>query len=492
MNNTTRESPASRYYNFLLERDLNDASESWRSKEVAFVTPELPTIAGPIERHPLLGTDLFLTLVIQNCHIVPSVIDIDKFKIALSKTLSVFPTFAGRIRNQAGHWWIDLTNSPVPLTIDRSSTSPLPEDWVVTERHLSSFIEPLKVTTGEIVNYDEPLVSVKLSFYPGSNQTVIGYILPHMISDGYNTMRFAQTLSNFYQGIDLPRPVYYTPQPFITTPTAPASDASFVTPTATDRGIGDGFLRLEDAYGIYADDHARSTPVRIRMTASQCLRLKALVKEQMAADNTTLSVKESISRQDAISAFLVMTLNRFLSRPITHVQNLWNWRASADPIHVGGNAVRANVTPPLAPDQQQDMASIAFAIRQTLMLNRSSEVFRVEAPIMQRRLLDHANHGDLIFVPAREGRITINSNLHFDWHAAHFGFPGRVRFHTAWYGDRSVRIFQSNPNIVDGSAIDSRQGLIDVVFRVVSGIRDQVLEAIERDLNALDTQIAVK
>jgi hypothetical protein len=64
MNNTTRESPASRYYNFLLERDLNDALESWRSKEVAFVTPELPTIAGSIDRHPLLGTDLLLTLFV--------------------------------------------------------------------------------------------------------------------------------------------------------------------------------------------------------------------------------------------------------------------------------------------------------------------------------------------------------------------------------------------------------------------------------------------
>lgn len=61
-----RESPAPKYYNFMLERDLNDSLESWRSGEVEFVAPELPTIAGSIERHPLHGSDLMLTLFVRN------------------------------------------------------------------------------------------------------------------------------------------------------------------------------------------------------------------------------------------------------------------------------------------------------------------------------------------------------------------------------------------------------------------------------------------
>ena len=55
----------SRYYNFRLERDLNETLESWLSAEVEFFAPELPTIAGSIERHPLLVTDLLLTLFVR-------------------------------------------------------------------------------------------------------------------------------------------------------------------------------------------------------------------------------------------------------------------------------------------------------------------------------------------------------------------------------------------------------------------------------------------
>lgn len=43
---------------------------------------------------------------VQNCHIVPALIDIDKFVVALSKTLSVMPTFAGRAKNEGQDWWV--------------------------------------------------------------------------------------------------------------------------------------------------------------------------------------------------------------------------------------------------------------------------------------------------------------------------------------------------------------------------------------------------
>ena len=148
-------------------------------------------------------------------------------------------------------------------------------------------------------------------------------------------MRFAQTLSNFYQGIDLPRPAYYTPRPFSRPPIPPANLASLATVADFDLLHKDEFLRLEDAYAAYADDHARSTPVRIRITVPQCLKLKALIEEQMKTDSNPLSAKENISRQDAISAYLVMTLNRYLPRPIARIQNLWNVcsiPASMDPI----------------------------------------------------------------------------------------------------------------------------------------------------------------
>lgn len=224
--------------------------------------------------------------------------------------------------------------------------SPIPEDWVVTERHLSSFIEPLKLTTNQVINYDEPLLSVKLSFYPKTKQTIIGYVVCHLIcacvfliatphlttltpADGFNTMRFAQTLSGFYQGISPdPYPIYYTPKPF-EGPTNPPNESTEITADhSTDPRDQDGSFRLEDAYEIYAKDHAVSTPICIRLSASQSVKLKAVVEKQIVA--TIKPVPSGrISRQDAVSAYLVAVLNRFLSEPITHVQNLWNVRSAS-------------------------------------------------------------------------------------------------------------------------------------------------------------------
>ena len=87
--------------------------------------------------------------------------------------------------------------------------------------------------------------------------------------------------------------------------------------------------------------------------------------------------------------------------------------------------------------------------------------------------------------------LTQTHTYRYDWHAAHFGYPGRVKLHTAWYGDLFIRIFRSNPNIVDGKIVDSRQGSTDVLFRVDSAVRNKVLEAIERDLSALDAQAKI-
>ena len=82
------------------------------------------------------------------------------------------------------------------------------------------------------------------------------------------------------------------------------------------------------------------------------------------------------------------------------------------------------------------MPSIALAIRRALTLDRSPEVFKVEAPIMQQGDLDRSNRGELIHVPTREGAITMNSNIWYVFHlqrimaishkhnerCSHFGF----------------------------------------------------------------------
>lgn len=68
----------------------------------------------------------------------------------------------------------------------------------------------------------------------------------------------------------------------------------------------------------------------------------------------------------------------------------------------------------------------------------------------------------------------------------HFGFPGRVRYHSAGYGDRTIRIFHSNPLLSStGEVLDPRTGTVDVQFRLEASCRDAVFDFITQQLDAI-------
>lgn len=96
------------------------------------------------------------------------------------------------------HEQLALDNSPIPLYIDYNSepheaaSLGLPKsdtelndgeesnpDWAVLGQNLGSLVQPLNIT--KFINSDEPMIAVKLSYYPGTNQTAIGFNFSHII-----------------------------------------------------------------------------------------------------------------------------------------------------------------------------------------------------------------------------------------------------------------------------------------------------------------------
>lgn len=66
--------------------------------------------------------------------------------------------------------------------------------------------------------------------------------------------------------------------------------------------------------------------------------------------------------------------------------------------------------------------------------------------------------------------------------AAHFGFRGKVCYHTGLALNRYIRLFRTNPYIADGVVVDSREGFIDVSFLIDERIRDDVQLSLEKQL----------
>lgn len=97
-------------------------------------------------------------------------------------------------------------------------------------------------------------------------------------------------------------------------------------------------------------------------------------------------------------------------------------------------------------------------------------------------LLTNGPHG----TPATVESLILSHNSD-DWHSAHFGFPGRACYHSAGYGDRTIRIFHSNP-LLDSNdeVLDPRTGMIDVQFRVEASCRNAIFDSITQQLDALD------
>ena len=120
----------------------------------------------------------------------------------------------------------------------------------------------------------------------------------------------------------------------------------------------------------------------------------------------------------------------------------------------------------------------------------------VASYLMQEAINDERS----MFFVAPAGHMSVNSNVgwvvttasvrttlllinlcRIGWHSAHFGFPGKTRFHTSGINDRYVRVFSSNPPAIGEGELCPT---LDVVFAVASSIRDAVYDDIMSSLNA--------
>lgn len=155
----------------------------------------------------------------------------------------------------------------------------------------------------------------------------------------------------------------------------------------------------------------------------------------------------------------------------------------------------------------QDVAAIAREIRIALLRARSDEEFSLMLPLMHLKLTDVANRGQFIGSVLPPGRFVTNSDVKYvlfpyhrivllvltrsstdstDWRAAHFGHPDTVKFFSAHKENRYARVYQSNPEIVDGKVVDPRKGSIDLHVRVDAHIRDAFVADIAETLRSLD------
>lgn len=237
---------------------------------------------------------------------------------------------------------VNLTNSTIPVSIQFDSggtLTRLPDDWVVHDQ-LQPFIEPLNVPN--LINKDEPLLSIKITFLPRTKETVLGIMISHMIgeslypsvspinrplaqADAHSTLRFTHCLSQLYQNID-PDPsleVYTSPVPF---PSASNDPAALLKSKEVNRFVNVRHFNLGAVQQVFVKDWQRTEKVSIRFTPNQVDAIRRIAKREPTDDPVASETTPvPISRKDALTAYVVTVLNRFVDEELVlNVRNNFN------------------------------------------------------------------------------------------------------------------------------------------------------------------------
>ncbi|KAJ7121825.1 transferase family-domain-containing protein [Mycena crocata] len=457
---------------------------------VTYVPPQLPTA---LEEQKSLafpdGNELFLQLKAVACYVLPEELDISKFNSALSQTLARFPPFSGRLQRSGDDWRIDLTNSGVPVEIveDVDSTHVVPPhlEHAVVQPTLDSFLSPVSLE-GAMKGEDVPLTTFKITKLKKSGRTVIGHSWNHVLGDYQTATRFIQTLSQYYQ--DLPPP----PQPTFhkrSWPQPPSSaDGEALYKKYTPHIVKD--YPFEEVLGKYGAEALHSPMVDLNFTAKQLDALHAIARRWQPDDDWCAGDALKVSRQDAMSAYLVTLQNRCLPAPIHTLMNMMNYR-TREPEEDAlwrhpNNAGNCVYLPSVDLSSAQDIGSISRAIRRNVTTARSKEFLETYLTLNSASQNHIVKHGRFHIFPGPSVALA-NSVIGLDRKkVAHFGFPGRTQFYNEVSWERMFRIFPANPVRAADGTWTSNEGNVVVSLRVPGEIKGKMVAMMEKDMRKLD------
>jgi hypothetical protein len=166
----------------------------------------------------------------------------------------------------------------------------------------------------------------------------------------------------------------------------------------------------------------------------------------------TLAGGNSITIQDALTAYIILTLNTYCyynndERRILRTNTAVNYRGVSDSIGPQGQ-VSNTILMMLSDnfDNPYSLSNIAKTIRRSI--NKSSEPKFLESCITTADGLMRKNvrNNNLIDMGIFPHEFVVNSNLRYDWAGlVDFGYRNKCRFYTGWTGAFYLRVFRLNP-----------------------------------------------
>ncbi|KAI8998910.1 hypothetical protein BD414DRAFT_476401 [Trametes punicea] len=445
------------------------------------VEPRQPTALQTESAVKLPGYELWMNYI-ENVLIIPTRLDLNQFKDALSETLRHYPHAAGDLCRGEVEWEIRLSNRGIPIEVEEVGTTfiGIGDRWVL-QQDIRPFL-PQRGPGIALTSHSGPeaatpsLLLFKITL--SERETAVGVSWHHTLGDATVLERFMRYLSESYQGNDRGQ----TSAPTFTKRQFPAPTGSLIERYAP---LMPHLIETYSAAEVgkrYAQMNANTSWVKFKVSFTQIRILKGRVLEKIGQTDIAPSL------QDVLTAYIVGVLNRCLDVPITSITNAASYRdipgavlshaVAGNAIYIIPTAIAAAIRPPLT--------ETAMTIRQSILRCREPAFVEEYMTAANALMLEAVNKDRSWSFAAPPGKLSVNSNLAVNWRSAHFGYPQGTRFHTSGLSDRYVRVFLSNPEADGGSVAGEDQSAqtLDVFFAVANAVKGKIMDIIATELEA--------
>ncbi|CAF1220373.1 unnamed protein product [Rotaria sp. Silwood1] len=434
------------------------------------------TPTGNNRRIELAGLDLSIIPRIDNIFVYPGELNIDRFKSALSQTLSLWPLVAGRfLVLDDGHYFIEMSDNGIPVTYTENTQLekwPLNNNVVVdiTQVALIPYIDGVQTMKLMESSNEEPLLRLKLTCITQSGEWVLATSWAHVLGDAESNLNFLTTISRLYQQLEPMKPLPTFERRLWREDEADQSLLPLMKELINAKPLREMiqlFLSREDTY----------EQLNLHFSSKQLSRLHELAGGK------------SVTTQDALTSYIILLLNTNCFKNddehlILRTNTAINFRGVCDfiaPIGLVSNAVIFMASDIF--DDPLSLSSIAKTIRRSIVRTRDPKFLEPCVATADRLLRKIVRENFMPNLGPFPNDVTVNSNFRFDWaFLVDFGYTDKCRFYTPWTGRLYFRVFHLNPIKNGNEWLPRDRDGAEVAFRIAPDIKEKFISAWEKDV----------
>jgi hypothetical protein len=234
---------------------------------------------------------------------------------------------------------------------------------------------------------------------------------------------------------------------------------------------------IEEAIKTFFSHQSDYDPINLHFSGEQLTKLRTLA----GGDNITI--------QDALTAYIILTLNTYCyktndERRILYTVTIINCHGVSDlisPYSECSNCLFMMLSDNF--DDPYSLSSISKTIRQSIIKARDPKLLAPAIATVDGILRKNIKNNLTTNPTLIPNEFAVNSNFRYDWSSlVDFGYTDKCRFYTIWSGVLYARVFRLNPIKNENNWLPRDQNGAYVSFRMEKDLKEKFLNVWKQDI----------